>query len=167
MSCFIVEPQNIARQTAFISLLLNDSGSAYGRYHVEAPASLEKALQACYDGKKYDPHKIYRALYIMNLRAYNGRYNDSVKEFTKYAPAPAPAPSELVPFYKSLQCYLYQCAEDPVYKPDLYNAIEDLKNRIAACLSIGLLMLTFLCGCVHFAHAAVGIVTNHVDHSTL
>lgn len=134
MSCFIVESANIARQTAFIDLLLNDSGNAYSRYHFEAPASLEKALQPCYDGKRYNPHKIYRALYIMNLRAYNGRYNDNVKEFAKYAPAPAPAPFEMVAFFKSVQCYLYQCAEDPVYQSDLYNAIEDLKNRIATSI---------------------------------
>lgn len=132
MSCFIVGSENIRQQAEFISFLLNnDSYAVYGMY---APESVKAVFSDCITCRQYDAHKIYRKLYIANLRAYNGRYSgsDAVKEFEKYKPS-AP-PHNMPALYKHMQCYLYQCAEDPVYNTPLYNAIRDLKNALAAAI---------------------------------
>lgn len=127
MSCFIVESECIQAQAAFIAEILNRGYSE--RYQISADDALKDVFKACTDRNGYSAHKIYRTLYIMNLRAYNGRYKDNVKEFAKYEPTAAPA--DLLRLYSYMECYLYQCAEDPVYKTPLYNAVESLQNRLA------------------------------------
>lgn len=132
MSCFIVGSENIRQQAEFITYLLNhDSYAVYGMY---APESVRNAFRDCLTRGQYNAHKIYRKLYIANLRAYNGRYSgaEAVKEFEKYKPSDLP--HNMPALYKHIQCYLYQCAEDPVYGTPLYNAICDLKNTLAAAI---------------------------------
>lgn len=129
MSCFIVEPKNIQAQSQFIAAILNAPTGYNDRYHISADDALKGVFKDCKGRTGYDAHKIYRKLFIMNLRAYNGRYNDNVKEFAKYAPSLPP--SDLLQLYKYMECYLYQCAEAPVYDTPLYNVIENLAGRLA------------------------------------
>lgn len=127
MSCFIVDAECIRAQAAFIAEILNRDYSE--RYNIIADDALKDVFKACKDRNGYSAHKIYRKLYIMNLRAYNGRYKENVKEFAKYEPTAAP--TNLLQLYSYIDCYLYQCAEEPVYKTPLYNVIESLQNRLA------------------------------------
>lgn len=129
MSCFIVEPECIQAQAAFIAAILNAPTGYNDRYRICADDDLKDVFKACRDRNGYSAHKIYRTLYIMNLRAYNGKYKIDVKEFEKYVPTPAPA--DLLRLYSYIDCYLYQCAEEPVHKTPLYNVIESLQNRLA------------------------------------
>lgn len=127
MSCFIVESDNIGNQAEFITAMLN--GGIITDY-IAVPESLRDVFKDCRQGRLYDAHKIYRKLYIANLRAYNGRYSDeNVKEFEKYKKRSVP--TNYIKLHKQISCYLYQCAEDPVYKTPIYNAITDLKNALA------------------------------------
>ena len=127
MSCFIVEPECIQAQAAFIAEILNRGYSEL--YKICADDALKDVFRDCRDRNGYSAHKIYRTLYIMNLRAYNGRYKENVKEFAKYVPTAAP--TNLLQLYSYMDCYLYQCAEDPVHKTPLYNVVESLQNRLA------------------------------------
>ena len=127
MSCFIVSPENIRAQAEFISCIMNDSYN--NRYRMSAADSLYDVFAACKGSDGYSAHKIYRALYIANLRAYNGRYHEDVKTFDKYVKTAPPA--DLVQLHKYMRCYLYQCAEEPVYKTPIYNAIRDLARDLA------------------------------------
>lgn len=134
MSCFIVAPENIQAQTQFIAAILNAPSGYSHRYHIGAFEDLQNVFRHCKGAKGYDPHMIYRTLYITNLRAYNGRYKDHtpVKEFARYEPS-AP-PTDLLQLYKYMQCYLCQCAEEPVFNTAFYVTIEDLKNRLASSI---------------------------------
>lgn len=127
MSCFIVEPECIQAQAAFIAEILNRGYSEL--YKICADDTLKDVFKDCRDRNGYSAHKIYRMLYIMNLRAYNGRYKENVKEFAKYVPTAAP--TNLLQLYSYMDCYLYQCAEEPVHKTPLYNVIESLQSRLA------------------------------------
>jgi len=127
MSCFIVEPDNIGNQAEFIAAMLN--GGMITNY-IAVPESLREVFKDCKQGRQYDAHKIYRMLYIANLRAYNGRYKDeNIKEFEKYKKRAVP--TDYIKLHKQISCYLYQCIEDPVYKTPIYNAVVDLKNALA------------------------------------
>ena len=127
MSCFIVESECIQAQAAFIAEVLNRGYSDL--YQISADDALKDVFKACRDRNGYSAHKIYRTLYIANLRAYNGRYKENVKEFAKYVPTAAP--TNLLQLYSYMDCYLYQCSEEPVYKTPLFNVIESLQNRLA------------------------------------
>lgn len=129
MSCFIVEPECIQAQAAFIAAILNAPTGYNDRYRISADDALKGVFKDCRGRTGYDAHKIYRMLYIMNLRAYNGRYKDNIKEFARYEPTAAP--TDLLRLYSYIDCYLYQCAEDPVYNTPLYNVIENLQSRLA------------------------------------
>ena len=127
MSCFIVESDNIGNQAEFIAAMLN--GGTITDY-IEVPESLRDVFKDCRQGRIYDAHKIYRKLYIANLRAYNGRYSDeNVKEFEKYKKRSVP--TNYIKLHKQISCYLYQCAEDQVYNTPIYIAVQDLKNALA------------------------------------
>lgn len=86
--------------------------------------------------------EIASALYETNCAAYNGRYE------TETAPAPIewntvkaadvlrPVPfgtvtQEHFDFYSLLNCYLYQISETPVYKGELWQAVNELCDSIA------------------------------------
>lgn len=127
MSCFIVSPENIRAQAEFMAFILNDRHGT--RYRLIAPDSLHEALEDCKEGRTYNAHKIYRRLYIMNLRAFNGRYREDVKTFDRYKRT-AP-PMDLLQLHKYMKCYLYQCSEEPVYRSQLFNAVMDTSHMLA------------------------------------
>lgn len=126
MSCFIVEADNIGAQAEFMAGLLN--GGIITQY-MRAPESLSDALSTCRTGGRYDAHKIYRRLYIMNLQAYNGRYREDVKTFDKYKPRLMP--TNYIRLHKQMSCYLYQCAEDATHDSPLYKAVKATRDALA------------------------------------
>ncbi len=129
MSCFIVDKENIQTQSEFIAALLNEPTGYHAKYRMSAPDALTDVFRDCKTVFGYDAHRIYRKLYIANIRAWNARYNDNVREFSKYESTEAP--TDLLQLYMNMQCYLYQCEEDPVYNTPLYKAIEELTNKLA------------------------------------
>lgn len=134
MSCFIVSPENVRAQAEFIACLLNEGYT--NRYRMGAPEALQEALKACKTDHGYSAHKIYRALYIANLKAYNGRYKENVMTFDRYKQS-AP-PSDLLQLHKYMRCWIYQCSEDATYSTPLYTAVLDLSQALAERIVSGL-----------------------------
>lgn len=79
--------------------------------------------------KKYsgDMHGLYRMLYITNLKAA-GRGEKTFPKFRKMEPVTLEhfTVDQLKECCRSLECYLYQIAEDPIYNTPIYYAIEDI-----------------------------------------
>lgn len=78
-----------------------------------------------------DLHNLYRALYITNIKAVNGRYGDDQKTLPKYTQL-RPWDTSRIDVYKLKKavglfgCYMYQCSEDPVYGSAVFKAIDDV-----------------------------------------
>lgn len=127
MSCYICEPDTIA----MIAKAMADKLTKTINYN-----SFENdraAFDECFVNRQgmtgyYDDHKIYRKLYIENLKAYNGRYNENVREFKKYAPQMARTKMQL---HKIMHEYLYQIAEDATYRGPIYKAVEHIMYTVA------------------------------------
>ena len=128
MSCFICKAETISTLAAIITDTLNSRQSCI-YFDIDGAAFAD-----CMDKYgDYDDHKVYRKLYIENLRAYNGRYHENVREFAKYAPFTGnrwPL-EEQAKAYKFGRCYLYQIAEDATYNGPVYIAVRDFLNSVA------------------------------------
>ena len=88
-----------------------------------------------------DLHNLYRAIYIANIKAVNGRYNEENKTLPKY--------TKLVPWYTEngigsnklkeacyiFDSYMYQLSEDPIYGSPVYNALYDIYKLLALLLA--------------------------------
>jgi len=78
-----------------------------------------------------DLHSIYRALYITNIKAVNGRYGDNQKTLPKYKPLRS-WDLERMPIFElkkacgAFGCYMYQCSEDPIDGSDIWKAFSDI-----------------------------------------
>lgn len=78
-----------------------------------------------------DLHNLYRALYITNIKAVNGRYGEDTKTLPKYTPLHRWDTERLQPDLlrraaETFSEYLYQCTEDPVYGGRAFNAFCDI-----------------------------------------
>lgn len=133
MSCFIVDKENIQVQAEFIKLVLDGHGD---RFRLCANEALVDVFSDCKGSFGYDAHKIYRKLYIANLRAWNGRYKENVREFDRYEYKPFNG--VLVQLYMYMRCYLYQCAEEPVYNTPIYKAVRELSRDLAGAIVLKL-----------------------------
>ena len=112
----------------------------YNFLGLDAPDSLFRELRDCADRYGfYDNLAIFRRLYDLNARAYSGRY--------PYDPAdPTPPEMPVLPpllhhvewdgekhlltvehfkYFKMLDCFIYQCAEDATCKDPLFLAVKD------------------------------------------
>ena len=133
MSAFVLNQNeiNILTQATDAMLKLNK------RY----PASYPLAATTVDLIGKYadDLHNIYRALFIANIKAVNGRYGENERTLPKY--------SRLIPWDTerlnvqqmkkdagAFGCYMYQCSEDPIYGSPVYNAFCDIYKLL--CLMI-------------------------------
>lgn len=139
MSAFIMNPVSIAQLAEYISAL-NYVGYDFFGYSI--PESLNNALNLT---RAADERKIFNALYALNVKAVNGRYNDNT-------PDTAEMPKEyktlfhvkawdgkngiykIEPWHyqllKRLQCFIYQCTEDATINDPLYKALKDLEHTI-------------------------------------
>jgi hypothetical protein len=115
MSAFIVEKKTIDRIVSYI----HENGTIH---HTQS------YYPAIYDVYKGDPNKLGQVLWVMNIGAVNQRYKEknpiSLYYYEYY-------PTNIIQTYKSLQCYLYQCAEGNVLKTSLYKDLDKLSCDIA------------------------------------
>ena len=86
-----------------------------------------------------DLHNIYRALYITNIKAVNGRYGDDVRTLPKYSPVipwdiERLNPDQMKEAARVFSSYMYQCSEDPIYKGVAWNAFYDIYKLL--CMMI-------------------------------
>lgn len=127
MSCYIMDAGKIQDLTAAVIRILD---------HSEGQFILADAFDpARKPNKEIDPHKLYRMLYIQNLKAYEGRYNEECRDFPKYTGIPKYIDWNEV--YNTFREYNYQCAEDPVYGNLLYKAMCFIQNEIANIIMSG------------------------------
>ena len=128
MSAYVVDNKTINR---IVSALLYSRDT--NRFDGPLPAMYNKWLK---EFTQDEPEEIGAALYGMNCNAVMQRYPDCS---TDELPGPIDAGykyrNELITssiqFYKSLQCYLYQCTEGDVRTLPLYNALEAYQHEIA------------------------------------
>ena len=132
MSCFICSPETIGMLSAIVTDTLNSRQSCF-EFNIDGAVFAD-----CLTNGDYDAHKVYRKLYIENLKAWNGRYNESVREFAKFTPWRFTRWSipEKAEVYKRGRCYLYQIAEDATYNGPVYNAIRDFLNTVAGSVAM-------------------------------
>lgn len=126
MSCMILKADNIAA----IASAMHDFLEVNTKYNDDYSAvNAFEAFKSCETAPgEYDTHKLYRRLYIENLRAYNGRYNEDVKEFEKYRPHRITDKKQL---YRTIGHYIYQLSEDATFRGTVIKAAYELQNSIA------------------------------------
>ena len=133
MSAFVLDKKEID--------VLVQATDAMLRLNKRYPGSYPLAADTVTLIGKYaeDLHNIYRALYITNIKAVNGRYGEEEKTLPKYTKI-SPWDIERLNVYQMKKaagkfgCYMYQCSEDPVYGSPVYNAFYDIYKLL--CLLI-------------------------------
>lgn len=140
MSAFIMNLQSIAELADFIDCL-NFVGWDYFGYSI--PLELNQALNLI--TRSGNQRKIFNALYALNVKAVNGRYNEETStaaEMPKdhkivYLPKKYDCKNSIdiiEPWHyqllKKLQCFIYQCTEDATIKDPLYKGLKDLEKEI-------------------------------------
>lgn len=128
MSAFICEKEQIetiTQATAYV-LQLNR------KYKASYPLAAETVNLF---GKYADDlHSIYRALYIANIKAVNGRYKENTKTLPKYTGI-KPWNIEYNLDFEAVKkaacvfsCYCYQIAEEPVIYSPVWFALNDIRK---------------------------------------
>lgn len=129
MSAFVLKQEHIETLTLATNAMLTLNKKYPASYHLEK-RTVE--ILGKYTG---DLHNIYRALYITNIKAVNGRYGEDQKTLPKY--------KKLTPWRddwislndvkeacKIFRSYEYQICEDPIYGTDIYNAFQDIRKAL-------------------------------------
>lgn len=129
MSAFVLDQNdiNILTQATAAALQLNRKYAASYPLNAETVSLLGKYAD--------DLHSIYRALYIANIKAVNGRYGEDTKTLPRYRSLipwsiDRLSPDQLERAAGRFGCYLYQCMEDPVYNSPVYNAFTDIYKLV-------------------------------------
>lgn len=124
MSCFLMNGNRIASLAHEIinrnkgDLLVGESGETYGR------------------------ERLADAMLALNINAFRQRYGIKVFladdldciDLDKRNWYPPTAFSE-VQFFKTLQCFLYQCCEGDVDEKPLYKTLADIEALLAPCIN--------------------------------
>lgn len=84
MSCMVMNPEPLAALANAVETRLNCDFNYWG---FEAPDSLYRELEDCKTSFTYFAEDIYRKLYALNIRAYNGRYADHEEPEDEEAPS--------------------------------------------------------------------------------
>lgn len=129
MSCFLLEKREIDLLTCAVDCALRLNKKYSGSYPLH-PETVN--LLGRYAG---DAHSLYRALFIANIRAVNGRYGDDITTLPRYTPLTQwscnnPPRDRLKAACGAFGCYMYQISEDPVYKSPVYDAFNDLYSLV-------------------------------------
>lgn len=135
MSAFVLDQNKIELLAAATDGVLRLNKKYPGSY------PLNESTVATLGKYAGDLHSIYRALYITNIKAVNGRYRENAKTFPKYRPLmPWPEYEERL-FLPTMEkacgvfdMYLYQICEEPVYGTDTYNAFTDVYKLLCMLL---------------------------------
>lgn len=146
MSCIVMNPEPIAALANAIESLLN---SGYNFWGFDAPDSLFLELSDCKTTCLYHSTAIYRRLYMLNVRAYNGRYknheapmdeeipNIDVNQYTvHHAPAFREHGFAARPWHyhlaKLADYWIYQTSEDAVRGDPLRQAVREFRDCLYA-----------------------------------
>lgn len=129
MSAFVLDKNEIE--------LLTQATSAMLQLNRKYKASYPLAPETVSLLGKYadDLHSLYRALYIANIKAVNGRYSDDKKTLPKYTPVMGWNLDRL-PLDRmekaagTFGCYMYQCAEEPVIYSPIWIALQDIRKLL-------------------------------------
>lgn len=89
------------------------------------------------DSNKLDKHKVYSAVYIANLKAYNGRYDDNEKEYPKYTRISAGIDTDGKNTMNALRKYLYQIEEHPIFGTPFYWMVYNVLKEVAYLVATG------------------------------
>lgn len=123
MSAYVVGKKTIDRIVTYLH-----GGQRYDSIYHYYPA-----INEAYKG---DPNKLGQNLWAMNVKAVDQGYKEvNPVELYQYECRPA---SE-IQVYKSLQGYLYQCAEGDIPETALFKDMERLANRLASHIVMDLL----------------------------
>ena len=142
MSCMIMNYESLAALANAVEARLN---CGYDYWGFEAPDNLFRELSDCKTTYLYSAEDIYRRLYALNVRAYNGRYGDH--EETEDETAPVIDGSKYVvhrpPEYREhgfavqdwhyhlaqlLDFWLYQTSESATHNEPLRLAMQDFRD---------------------------------------
>ena len=144
MSCMIMGYEPLAALANAVETRLNVGYSYWG---FEAPDSLYRELADCKRSCTYFSEQIYKRLYALNVRAYNGRYASHEKPADEEAPT-IDGSKYIVhhpPEYqehnfavrlwhfqlaKLLDCWLYQTLEDATRSDPLRLAMEEFRDGL-------------------------------------
>lgn len=139
MSSYIVDPATIGRIIAFLA---DDDPYRSVNYDFHTAGYLRKKLtDAGYSlgGVSYEPKApeshiaLAEAMNAMNASAYHQRYPNTKDECSPFVYVPQPVPNPIQAF-KSLQCFLYQCAEGDVPQRNLYRVLDKIRNALAVAI---------------------------------
>ena len=83
MSCMVMNPEPLAALANAVETRLNCDYSYWG---FETPDSLYRELDDCKTSCTYFAEAIYKKLYALNIRAYNGRYGGHEEPAGEEAP---------------------------------------------------------------------------------
>ena len=144
MSCFVMNNEPLAALANAVETRLNCD---YNYWGFSAPDSLYTALADCKTSCTYFAKDIYRRLYAVNVRAYNGRYADHEEPADEEAPT-IDGSKYIVhrpPEYrehgfavclwhyqlsKLLDCWIYQTAEDSTRNDPLRLAMQKFWDNL-------------------------------------
>lgn len=144
MSCMIMNPESLAALANAVETRLNCN---YNYWGFDVPDSLYREFDDCKAPYTYYAENIYRKLYAVNVRAYNGRYNGHEEPIDEEAP-PIVMSKYIVhhpPEYrehgfavrnwhfqlaKLLDFWLYQTAEDATRNDPLRLAMRDFQDKL-------------------------------------
>lgn len=129
MSAFVCNEEtiNLLTQAAGAVLQMNRKYSASYPLNMETVDLLGKYAD--------DLHMLYRALFITNIKAVNGRYGENEKTLPKYKPLRM-WDLERLPLEQLKKacglfaCYMYQICEDPIFGSPAYNAFQDIRKLL-------------------------------------
>lgn len=72
-----------------------------------------------------------KALFAMNHRALNARYNDPIITEAEIDLTSSPRNYSAIEKYKAIMCLKYQCSEGDVPDEPLFKELEELGNQVA------------------------------------
>ncbi len=144
MSCLIMNPEPLAAIANAVETRLNCNYDFWG---FEAPDNLYRELEDCKKSCTYFAEPIYRRLYALNVRAYNGRYSSHKEpadeeaptiDVSKYVVHRGPEYREhgfaVRPWHyqlaRLLDFWLYQTAEDATYSDPLRLAMGEFRDGL-------------------------------------
>lgn len=142
MSCVVMKLESLAALANAVECRLNCNYDFWG---FDAPSSLYCELKECQSAHLYSAEDIFRKLYILNIRAYNGRYEGHQKSIeeeiptidgSKYIVHHRPEYREhgfaVRPWHyqlaKLLDFWLYQTAEDTTRNDPLRLAMGEFRD---------------------------------------
>lgn len=136
MSAFVCDDKTINRIIAGLSFAMTSGG--YPTQFEKPSAELAEMLN--------DPAEFGRVLYSMNVNAVEQRYPDCVGNANnlpgqcddngnhvpfRFAHI---MPTTVIQFYKSINCYLYQCSEGDVDELPLYKMLREYSKNLAVAI---------------------------------